>query len=283
MTTTVLKTITKRNKSQSAARSVVLRVVMLVALPAILIAAWWFSSADSTNYLNPPLSKTVELFWPTWFGGESFADSRFVRDVIPSFTRIIIGYGIALVVGVVLGVLIGTNRKIRAATEPVLEFFRAIPPPVLVPIFMLFMGIGDAMKILVIAIGCLWPILLNTVEGVRSLDSVLKDTAKSYRFTSWGRLTKLTLPGASPQIVTGARQALPIGIILMVISEMFAALDGLGFSIVQFQRSFAIPQMWGGVVLLGLMGLGFSLVFRAVSGIILKWYYGYLQTQHGGS
>ncbi len=283
MTTTALKTISKRNKSQSKAGGVVVRLLMLVALPTILVALWWFGSANSTNYLNPPLSTTVELFWPTWFGGETFADSRFVRDVVPSFTRIVVGYSIALVVGIVLGVLIGASRKVRAATEPVLEFFRAIPPPVLVPIFMLFMGIGDSMKILVIAIGCLWPILLNTVEGVRSLDSVLKDTAKSYRFTSWGRLTKLTLPGASPQIVTGARQALPIGIILMVISEMFAALDGLGFSIVQFQRSFAIPQMWGGVVLLGLMGLGFSLVFRVISGFILKWYYGYLQTQHGGS
>lgn len=282
MTTTALKTITQRSRSQSA-RSVIRRIFMLVALPAILVTLWWFGSVNSTNYLNPPLATIVEEFWPTWFGGESFSDTRFVRDVIPSFVRIVIGYFVALALGVVLGVVIGSSRNIRAVTEPVLEFFRAIPPPVLVPIFMLFLGIGDSMKVLVIAIGCLWPILLNTVEGVRALDSVLKDTAHSYRFSSWGTLTKLTLPGASPQIVTGARQALSIGIILMVISEMFAALDGLGFSIVQFQRSFAIPQMWGGVVLLGLLGLVFSLVFRAITGVILKWYYGYLHTQRGGA
>lgn len=283
MTTTALKTITKRNKSQSAARSIARRTFMLLALPVILVALWWFGSMNSTNYLNPPLSKIVEEFWPTWFGGDSFADSRFVRDVIPSFLRIVAGYFAALVMGVVLGVVIGSSRKIRATIEPILEFFRAIPPPVLVPIFMLFLGIGDSMKVLVIAIGCLWPILLNTVEGVRALDPVLKDTVHSYRFSRIGRLTKLTLPGASPQIVTGARQALSIGIILMVISEMFAALDGLGFSIVQFQRSFAIPQMWGGVILLGLLGLAFSLVFRAITGSILKWYYGYLHTQRGGA
>lgn len=286
--TMTLRTVTKRNqpaarRTSSRAARIARRLFMLFALPAVLVALWWFGSAGSTNYLNPPLATIVAQFWPTWFGGETFADSRFVRDVIPSFLRILAGYGIALVVGIILGVLIGSYRTLRAVLEPVLEFFRAIPPPVLVPIFMLFMGIGSEMKIVVIAVGCLWPILLNAVEGVRGLDPVQKDIARSYRFTPIGRLFKLTLPGASPQIVTGARQALSIGIILMVISEMFAAMDGLGFTIVQFQRSFAIPQMWGGVILLGLLGVAFALAFRLITNIVLKWYYGYQQSQRGGS
>lgn len=283
MTTTVLKTIEKRGKKPNRAAGAFRRIVMVFALPVILLAIWWFASANSTNYLNPPLQTTLAEFWPTWFGGDSFGQTRFMQDVIPSLWRIIAGFGIALVIGIVLGIAIGSSRKLRATVEPVLEFFRAIPPPVLVPIFMLFMGIGDNMKIAVIAIGCVWPILLNTVEGVRALDPVLKDISMSYRFTWHGRLFKLILPGSSPQAVTGARQALSIGIILMVISEMFAAQDGLGFSIVQFQRSFAIPEMWGGVILLGLLGLLFALVFRVVTGAILKWYYGYLNTQRGGA
>ena len=148
---------------------------------------------------------------------------------------------------------------------------------------MLFMGIGPGMRIAVIAIGCIWPILLNTVEGVRGLDPVLRDTARAYRLTPMGRLRHLILPGAAPQIVTGARQALSIGIILMVISEMFAGKDGLGFMIVSFQRSFAIPQMWGGVILLGLLGVLLALIFRLISGIFLTWYHGYLQSQRGGA
>jgi ABC-type nitrate/sulfonate/bicarbonate transport system permease component len=288
MTSTMtLRSITRRNRPAASGRSrtwmVLRRIIMLFALPAILIGVWWFASAGSTNYLNPPLSTIVAQFWPTWFGGESFTDTRFYQDVIPSVVRILAGFAIALVLGIVLGVLIGSYRSLRAVLEPVLEFFRAIPPPVLVPIFILFMGIGNEMKIAVIAIGCLWPILLNTVEGVRALDPVQKDVARSYRFTTLGRIMKLTLPGASPQIVTGARQALSIGIILMVISEMFAAMDGLGFTIVQFQRSFAIPQMWGGVILLGLIGVVFALIFRLITGRILKWYYGYQQSQRGGS
>lgn len=291
MSTMALRVVSRRDKDERPRRgsgasrvlSLLRRIVMVLGLPVILIALWWFTSAGSTNYLNPPLATIVDEFWPTWFGGASFGDTRFVQDVLPSVGRILVGYLIALVVGIVLGILIGSLRGLRDLLEPVLEFFRAIPPPVLVPIFMLFLGIGDEMKVVVISIGCLWPILLNTVEGVRGIDSVLKDTAMSYRFTRAGRLFRLTLPGASPQIVTGARQALSIGIILMVISEMFAASEGLGFTIVQFQRSFAIPQMWGGIILLGIMGLLLALVFRVITGALLKWYFGYLQTQRGGS
>jgi ABC-type nitrate/sulfonate/bicarbonate transport system permease component len=283
MSTGTLRTVTQRDRSGSRPRSLARRLFMLFALPIILIALWWFGSAGSTNYLNPPLSTIMAQFWPTWFGGDSIADTRFMQDVVPSVVRMLTGYGIALVCGIALGVLIGTSRSLRAFLEPVLEFFRAIPPPVLVPVFMLFMGIGPEMRIAVIAIGCLWPVLLNTVEGVRGLDPVLKDTTRAYRIHGWRRLFEFVLPGASPQIITGARQALSIGIILMVISEMFAGKDGLGFMIVQFQRSFAIPQMWGGVILLGLLGVVLSLIFRVISGAVLKWYYGYLQSQRGGS
>lgn len=289
MTSTMtLRAIRQRNapirpRGTSPALRIARRIVMALALPAIIFALWWVLSAGSTNYLNPPLSMIVAQFWPTWFGGETFADSRFVRDVVPSLVRVLVGFGSALVVGIGLGVLIGSSRTLRAFLEPLLEFFRAIPPPVFIPIFMLFLGIGNEMKIVVIALGCLWPILLNTVEGVRALDPVQKDISRSYRFTAWGRLLTLTLPGASPQIVTGARQSLSIGIIIMVISEMFAAKDGLGFSVVQFQRSFAIPQMWGGVILLGLMGVVLAFGFRLVTNIVLRWYYGYQQTQRGGA
>lgn len=285
-----------RSGLPSALRSVLRSVLLVVGLPAVLLAVWWVLTASSTSYFNPPLRTIVATFGETWFEGpagqgsagpdsvgQGFAGSRIVTDVVPSVLRLLAGYAVALVVGVVLGVAIGSSRALRAFAEPVLEFFRAIPPPVLVPILMLFLGIGTSMKIVVIATGCLWPILLNTVEGVRGLDPVLRDTARAYRLGRVATVRHLVLRGASPQIVTGARQALSIGIILMVISEMFAAKDGLGFSIVQFQRSFAIPEMWSGVILLGVVGVLLSLVFRAVTNAVLRWYLGYRQSQHGGA
>lgn len=257
--------------------------LLVVGLPVLLLAAWWVATADSVSPFNPPLSEILGTIGPTWFSGDTFADTRFVQDILPSLGRLLVGYGVALVVGVGLGTVIGAVKPLRDFTEPVLEFFRAIPPPVMVPVLMLFLGVGTSMRVFVIATGALWPILLNTVEGVRGLDPVLKDTARAYRLGAWTRTRRLMLPGAGPQIVTGARQALSIAIILMVISEMFAARDGLGFSVVQFQRSFAIPEMWSGVIILGLLGVVLSLVFRVATDAVLAWYHGYLRSQRGGA
>jgi ABC-type nitrate/sulfonate/bicarbonate transport system permease component len=244
------------------------RLIYALALPVVLFAGWWLASAGSTDFYRPPLSKILVAFGETWFG------ERIVHDILPSLARLLVGYLAALILGVVLGVAIGNGRRLRAATEPVLEFLRAIPPPVLVPILILFAGIGDLMKVLVIVSGCLWPILLNTVEGVRAVDEVLSDTCKAYQIRGPRRLGQLVLRSASPQIMTGARQALSIGIILMVISEMFAAQSGLGFTVVQFQRGFQIPEMWSGVLLLGLLGVALSLAFRLVERWVLGWYHG---------
>lgn len=249
------------------------RVVTLVALPVILVAAWWWASAGSTDFYRPPLQKIVNAFADTWFS------TRITQDVLPSLGRLALGYAIALLIGVALGVAIGQSQRLRSVLEPSLEFLRAIPPPVLVPVIMLFAGIGDLMKVLVIVSGCVWPILLNTVEGVRGIDEVLKDTCRGYRIDGVKRLRHLTLRAASPQIVTGARQALSIGIILMVISEMFAASSGLGFTIVQFQRGFQIPEMWSGVLLLGLIGVALALLFRLAERLVLHWYHGIRATQ----
>src|SRR5690606_21772797 len=244
------------------------RAVVALALPVVLVAIWWVATANSTSIFWPPLSRIVGVFGETWFTG------RFTADVLPSLARLFVGYLAALALGVAMGVAIGSFRVLRGLVEPVLEFFRAIPPPVLVPILMLFAGIGNEMKVLVIISGCLWPVLLNTVEGVRGLDEMLRDTARCYRLGSRARLWHLILRGASPQIAAGARQALSIGIILMVISEMFAASNGVGFTIIQFQRSFAIPQMWTGIIVLGLIGILLSVIFRMVERRLLSWYIG---------
>jgi ABC-type nitrate/sulfonate/bicarbonate transport system permease component len=244
------------------------RIGLALGLPIALVVAWWFASAGSTDFYFPPLQRIVEVFPETWFGPRMF------DDVLPSLGRLAIGYAAALVLGIGLGMLIGTSRTLRAIVEPLLEFLRAVPPPVLVPILMLMAGIGNTMKVLVIISGCLWPILLNTVEGVRAVDEVLTDTCRSYRIRGRLRVWHLTLRSASPQIVAGARQALSIGIILMVISEMFAASSGIGFTVIQFKDGFRIPQMWSGVLLLGLLGVLLALLFRLAERRVLGWYHG---------
>ncbi|MFD3496754.1 ABC transporter permease [Streptomyces sp. NPDC058676] len=249
-------------------RRVLLRLFFVFALPALLVAVWWLASDNSTDVFWPPLRTIMQTFPEVWTG------DRLRDDVLPSVLRLTGGYALAAVVGVALGTVIGSYRRVRAVCEPVLEFLRAVPPPVLVPVIMLFAGIDDTMKVTVIASGCVWPILLNTVEGVRAVDPVMTETARSYGIKGPSRLTNLVLRSASPQIFAGLRQALSIGIILMVISEMFAASNGLGFTVVQFQRSFAIPGMWTGILVLGLLGFLLSVVFQLVERRVLAWYHG---------
>ncbi|MBE4756506.1 MULTISPECIES: ABC transporter permease [Streptomyces] len=247
---------------------VLLRLLFVVALPLVLVTVWWLVSESSTDVFWPPLRTILATFPDVWTA------ERLRDDVLPSLLRLTAGYALAAAVGVALGTVIGSYRRVRALCEPVLEFLRAVPPPVLVPVVMLFAGIGDTMKIVVIASGCVWPILLNTVEGVRAVDSVMAQTARSYGITGAARLRHVVLRSASPQIFAGLRQALSIGIILMVISEMTASSNGLGHTIVQFQRGFAIPDMWTGILVLGLLGFVLSVVLRLVERRVLGWYHG---------
>ncbi|MQA96442.1 MAG: ABC transporter permease subunit [Streptosporangiales bacterium] len=253
------------------------RTGLALGLPLVLFVVWWVTSAGSENFFLPPLADILAAFTATWTA------DRFAADVLPSLVRLAAGYAIAAVLGIALGVLVGSLPRVRAAFEPVLEFLRAIPPPVLVPILMLIAGIGDGMKVAVIVSGCVWPILLNTVEGVRAVDPVLADTCRSYGIGGAARLRHLVLRSASPQMVAGLRQALSLGIILMVISEMFAASTGLGFTIIQFQRSFAIPEMWSGIILLGLTGFALSLIFKFFEARVLAWYHGLRRAERGRS
>ncbi len=244
------------------------RLAYVLGLPVLLFGGWFVLSSGSESFYAPPLRDILRAFADTW------TPARLRADVLPSLLRLAGGWALAAVAGVALGVAIGLNRRLRAVLEPVLEFFRAIPPPVLVPVIMLFAGIGTGMKLIVIVFGCVWPVLLNTVEGVRAVDGVQLETARAYGVNGLARIRRVVLPSASPQIAAGLRQALSIAIILMVISEMFASSNGLGFTIVQFQRSFAIPEMWSGIILLGLLGFALSLLFRLAEGRALRWYDG---------
>lgn len=242
------------------------RLLAVMLVPVALFVLWYLVSSDSGNFFFPPLRKILAAFGKVWLNAGGFG------DIVVSLGRLAVGFLASLVFSLVVGVVLGLSKSARDYTEPVFEFFRAIPPTVMIPVLLVVSGIGDASKIAVISFGCLWPMLLNTIEGVRSIDPVLKDTCRVYRIHGLRRLFSLTLPAAAPQIITGMRTGLSIAIILMVISEMFASRNGMGFMIIQFQRTFSIPEMWSGILLLGLIGVLLSLLMRVVELSVLGWY-----------
>jgi ABC-type nitrate/sulfonate/bicarbonate transport system permease component len=267
--------ITKMISAMAPVRRALVQVGYIAGLPAVLVVLWGLATQNSTNFFVTTPSELWTTFVDTWIG------DRFAADVLPSLARFAIGAGLAIALGVGLGIPIGLLRWLRRLTEPLFEFFRAMPPPVLVPVLMLLIGVNDAMKIVVIVSGAIWPVLLNTVEGVRAVDPVLRDTARTYGIGGLAQIRHVVLPSASPQIFAGIRQSLSIALILMVISEMFASSEGIGLTIVTFQRTFAVPEMWSGVLMLGLIGFVVSVVFQISERRVLRWYHGQRKVHHG--
>ncbi|MDG9673917.1 ABC transporter permease [Micromonospora sp. DH14] len=239
-----------------------------LGLPILLLVLWGVVATRATSTFFPDPLTIAEAFRQTWVG------PAFVEDVLPSLARLGLGIAASIVLGIAAGTVIGLTHWLRDLLEPLLEFLRAIPPPVLIPVAMLLLGITDTMKVVVIVSGAMWPILLNTIEGVRGTDSVMKETARSFQVSWWERLWFLVLPAASPRIMAGVRQALSVALILMVISEMFASSSGLGYRIAYFQRNYLIAEMWSGILLLGLVGVFLAVAFGLVERRVLRWYHG---------
>jgi ABC-type nitrate/sulfonate/bicarbonate transport system permease component len=245
-----------------------LLVAIEITVPLVVFAILWFWTAGSDVYYYPPLRDVLETFGETWLF------ERVGSDVVPSLIRLFIGYFIAVAAGVGLGIALGLSPVLRRVASPIVEFLRAIPAPALLPFALLVLGVGNSSKIFVIAFVCLWPILLNAIDGVSGVDPTLTDTGRVYRISRADRVRHVVLPAAAPQIMAGMRTSLSLALILMVISEMVASSNGIGYFVLQSQRSFAIPEMWSGIILLGILGYLFNAAFLLVERRALAWHRG---------
>lgn len=246
----------------------VVGVALEIAVPVAVLAVWGLLSAGSTSFYFPPLLKIFRAFADNWL----FA--RMGSDVAPSLGRMFAGYVIALVAAVVIGVVLGLSDALGRAVDPVVQFLRAIPPPVLIPAGILVLGIGSGMKVALIAFVCFWPILLNTIDGVAGVDPGLQETARSFRIPGRDRLLRVTLPSAAPQIFAGARVSLSLAVIMMVVSEMVASTNGIGYFVLQSQRTFSIAAMWSGIFLLAILGYVLNILFVLLERRVLRWHRG---------
>jgi ABC-type nitrate/sulfonate/bicarbonate transport system permease component len=246
--------------------SLALSLELLV--PVAVLGLLWIWSERQDTYYYPPLGDVLSTFNDTWLF------ERFGSDVVPSLVRMGIGFAIAVVLGVSLGMVLGRAPRIRRAATPIVEFLRAIPPPALLPFGILVLGVGDSMKIFIIAVVCIWPVLLNTIDGAAGIDLTLEDTTRVYSISRRDRLLRVVLPAASPQIFAGIRLAVSLALILMVISEMVASTNGIGYFVLQSQRTFAIEEMWSGILLLGILGYALNGAFVLIERRVLRWHRG---------
>jgi ABC-type nitrate/sulfonate/bicarbonate transport system permease component len=202
--------------------------------------------------------------------------SQFGTHVVPSLERIGLGFAISVVVGVALGIPLGLSALARKAAMPHIEFWRAMPPPALLPISVLLLhSIGNRQKVAFIAFFCTFPVLLNTIDGVRGIDPTLIETARSYGVPRLERIRRLVLPAALPQISAGMRTSLSLAVITMVLSEYFSSTSGVGYVLLISKNTFQLAPMWAAIVLIGVLGYLLNVLFILVERRVLAWHRGW--------
>ena len=237
-------------------------LLLVMALWEAVTQAGWISPL-----IVPPLSRIFEIFYNLLISGQ------IPLQIAASMKRAAAGYLLAAAVFIPLGIAMGLWRRVYDFFEVVVEMLRPIPPPVVIPLALLFFGLEDSMKIFVIFFSCAWPILLNTLDGVRSVDPVLLHTARTFGLSYWKIIWQVVLPASSPQIMTGLRVSLPITLILVVISEMVGSTDGIGYFVLDAQRRFRVAQMYAGMLALAFLGFTLNLLFDWVYRCLLSWHW----------
>lgn len=236
---------------------------------AILLFLLLWETLPRTGVVSPaflpPLSTVLETAWQLYQNGQ------LGTHFFASIQRSIIGFALALAIAIPLGLVIGWYKLVAETLNPLLELFRNTTALALMPLFILFLGIGEASKISLLVYACTWPILLNTITGVQTVDPLLIKSARTMGLKPYQLFRKVILPASVPTIFVGIRLAGAISILALVAVEMFGAKAGLGYLIMYSQFSFEIPQMFVGILVITLVGLSFNYILIGLEKYFTSW------------
>ncbi|WP_458108935.1 ABC transporter permease [Arthrobacter sp. R3-55] len=249
----------------SAAGSVLWKSTAVLVFLALWELGPTYLASPSTRVFLPPLHEVL-LAW-----GKLFEAGTIQGHIAASLTRSVAGFGAALVAGVSLGLLIAWYGRLNSVLNPLLELFRNTAALALLPVFTLLLGIGEESKISIVAYAAFFPVLLNTIAGVKTVDPLLIRAARSLGLNSFRLFQKVILPSAVPTIFTGIRMAGTASILVLIAAEMVGAKAGLGYLIVNAQSSFLIPDMYAGILTVSLLGLGVNFLLVALERHFSRW------------
>ena len=242
------------------------RYLGLSTIVAVL-GAW--EIAGRAGALNPVLmprpSLVAQTLWRILSHGE------FLEPLGHTLLLFAVGYGLASLIGITLGLLMGFIRPVYGLLEPLVELVRPLPKSALVPALFLFLGIGPITMVTVVVLAVVFPVLINTLQGVRSIDPVLIETARTFQCSRARTLVSVVLPAAMPMILAGMRVGLGLGLALVILAEMLAGESGLGYLILDLQRSFQIRDMYAWLAILAAVGGALALVFDWTDKRLVPW------------
>jgi len=234
-------------------------LALVVALEAA-VGMGWVNAA-----FIPAPSVVLRKLWDLLVRG------TVVAPLLQTLGLLFTGYAAGCVLAIVTGLLMGRFRAIHGLLEPLVELLRPLPKPALLPPLILFLGLGHPMKLAIVGLGVFFPVLVNTVQGVRGTEPVLVDSARTFGHGPGRQLLRVVLPSALPLIMAGMRVSLGLGLVLVVIAEMLAGTGGVGYLIIDMQRSFRVADMYAWIVILAVLGFGLNEVFVRIERRAIHW------------
>lgn len=240
---------------------------LTVASPIALLLVWEAlvrAGALDARFFPEP-SGIIGQMWTMMGTGELWTHTG------ASMQRLFLGFWAGLAPGLVLGVVMGLSRPLRAALGPLVSGTYPIPKSALLPLILLIFGLGEMSKVVMVAIGVFYPVVLNTMAGVMQIQPIFYDVARNFGARRWQVFRTVALPGAMPSIMTGIELGTGLGLILIAIAEMVGAKTGLGYMIWNAWELYSVETMYVGLLVIAVIGYGLSLLLSGISRLVMPW------------
>ena len=229
------------------------------------IAVWEIAGRSTSPAFMVPFSTTIARLWQLTVSG------NFLSQLIDSGKLFFAGFGLALIVGMPVGLLLARIRILRVGVEPYIMLLYATPMVALIPFILSMMGFGFAPKLLVVFLFSVFPVLYNTVEGARSIKPELIEVAKSFRSSEWALWREVMLPYTLPYTMTGVRQAIGRALVGMIAAEFFLSATGLGQLIMSASQNFDTGGVFASILVIGLLGVGLTRLGLIIEQHFARW------------
>jgi len=247
-------------------------VAYFVVPLVVVVGLWQLATMLGRNPFFPQPFAIIGNLWTLLFGSEKAVQDVFVGQFLATVGRMALGFAIGAAWGVVVGTIMGLWRGAREVVSPIVEFLRSIPATATLPLFIILLGGGDDMRVVFIAYGVSWFVLINTAQGVGSIHKTMLDLGRVFRVSPARRLFAIVLPAALPKIFAGLRIASTAALLLAIVSEFMLALNGIGFSLVVAQSRFNLLSMWSWMLALAILGLLINSLLEFIERRLLSWH-----------
>ncbi|NTI44094.1 ABC transporter permease [Rhizobium rhizogenes] len=262
------------------------RLLQNLAVPVVLLTIWQLMSIFGLvrpEILPSPVA-IMERLWLYLMPEETFQaaggigawimSSELLGDLLASLQRVVLGFAVGAGLALPLGLLMGTDKTIERYLNPVIQFLRPIPPIAYIPLAILWFGLGNPPAIFLIAIGAFFPVLINTISGVRNVDSIYVRAATNLGADRLTLFRRVILPAATPYILTGMRIGIGTAFIVVIVAEMIAVNSGLGYRILEAREYMWSDKVIAGMIAIGLLGLAIDIGVNRLNSHLLRWHRG---------